>query len=186
MKKLISLALAIAMLMCGTVSAFANDYQAYTEAAFLQQSAERLSEEMGMPVRVVDYQTEETDDFEIYTMLVEPEAASRSGNTTCGTTVHSWKDKKTGTFLGEVCATAYFEYNSSSAIVTDHFPLSDLDSDCSYIITSESWKNSSAFNKAYYKFTYTFHHDGRSAKTTIEVNCSNDGVIGNEVTVKKV
>lgn len=186
MKKLVSFALAIAMLICGAASAFAVDYEVCSETAFIRQSAERFSERTGTPVKVVGYQVEETDEFEIYAMLVEPVAAPRSGNTVYGTSIHSWKDKKTGAILGEIYATAYFEYNGSSAIVTEHFSGSNISSSCSYTITSESWKNSSTFNKAYYKFTYTLNYSNRAATATVEINCTNSGVVNQVTTTKSI
>ena len=187
MKKLVSFALAIAMLICGTVSAFASDYSTYAEVAFVNDTAERFSETIGVPVNVTDYQIVEDDDFKIYSVLVQPVESARSGNTVVGYGLHTWKDKDTDTVIGEIYATAHFEYNGSSATVVKYYPQAgSMNENSSYVIKSESHKNSTAFTKAYYKFTYSFKYFNTSKTATVEVNCTKDGVLSENYDFKYI
>lgn len=167
------------MMMCGTVSAFASDYSAFAEAALVNDAVERFSEKMDMPVEVTEYQIEEDDNFKIYSVFVQPIETARNSNTVVGYGLHIWKDKELDKVIGEIYATAHFEYNGSSATVKDYYPqVGSMNANSSYVIKNESHKNSTALTKAYYKFSYSFKYFNTSKTATVEVNCNKDGVIG--------
>ena len=179
MKKTICMVLALVMMMCGTITAFANDYSTYAEAAFVNNAAERFSERTGVSVNVTDYQIEEDDNFKTYSIFVQPIESARSGNVVIGYGLTVWQDKESGDDIGDIYATAHFECNSSSAIVLEYYPQAgNMHPNASYTIKSQKYANSTAFTKAYYKFSYTFKYFNKGKDATIEVNCTKNGIIG--------
>lgn len=177
MKKTISLVLAIAMFICGSISAFATDTTQAKDVFRLKGIVQRISAETGTPMEMVSSRVSSDENFTVYTTLVEPKAKA-SGTYDGAMSVQSWYSNRDGKYLGDVLIFADFEYTGTSAKITDHnYQSGNLRAGCSYKVSTQGWGNTTdSVEEAYYKIIYTFTYNGvTSPKTNMKISCSKNG-----------
>jgi len=180
MKKLICMILAIAMFICGSIPAFATNTMATSDNVRFAAAVQRISEQTGVPMKMVSGSVSETEDFIVYTTVVKPAVETR-GLIDDGRAFQSWFDKKSDQFLGDIFVFGDFEYTGTSAKILNYsHEYQNKHEKCSYKVSTQGWGNTvGSVEKAYYRITYTFTYNGNtSPKTTLEVNCSKTGEIG--------
>ena len=189
MKKFLSILMAICLMMVSSVVSFAaetNEISPQRKSELVQKFASSYALKTGRTPQILSVEVERVDDLILCKMLLADDAVTRASGYKTGHATHAWFDAYDN-HIGTIEIAADFEYSSSGTTVTGwDYWASSMDNDADYDVTSEDWSDSGLFNKAYYKISYKFYYGSREKGATLEVNCSNSGVLGDNGDTKEI
>ena len=189
MKKFIAVWMAVCLLMMSSVVSFAaeaNEISPQRKSELVQKFASSYALKTGRAPQILSAEVERVDDLILCKMLLADDAVTRASGFKTGHAVHSWFDSYDN-HVGTIEIAADFEYSSSGTTVTGgDYWASSMDNNADYDVTGEDWSDSGLFNKAYYKISYKFYYGSAAKSATLEVNCSNSGVLGDNSDTKRI
>ena len=189
MKKFLSVLMAICLMMMSSVVSFAagtEDVSPQRKNELVQKFTSSYKMKTGETPQILSVEVERVDDLTLCKMLLVDNTVTRAAGYKTGHAVHAWFDDYDN-HIGTIEIAADFEYSSSGISVTGwDYWASSMDNNADYDVTGEDWSDSGLFNKAYYKISYRFYYGSQNKSATLEVNCSNSGVLGDNGGTKNI